>query len=487
MIRTWFLTGVVLLILTSAVYAQDDADIDIVQTAAAAADEARAVATQVAVEFEAVQNTLATAEAAFAQAEDRLSEAQDTLSTAEERSGTAMDIAFNALGLFEAISFLVTVVAGAAAFFGVTRFVQAQNDLNQTRNEVLNEFTAFRDEIDASVKSREEELNDLRNQVQQTAEVERQNTSNALLANALIPLGERQYKTADYTGALNTYNRALELDPNNPVVNQRLAYVYTQSGDLENARIHYERAIEREPNFAPALAGLGFVTRRFGEQMSRKEEDTSLSEDARFHARIEREKLFNRAADLLLEALSISPRLVDDDGESWWGVLGGLYRRRGQIDQAIEAYRQATIVTPQSSYGFGNLALLYRQRNEREKMLQTYERVEQIAVREAEADQGNFWGFSDLIVSSYALGKSEQADRALPTAISIAPIDSPYMLEGLTDTLRDLVRVLQPEKIPPIENAVAILDAEIQRRAEQRSVQNGADDVEDDETSEDEG
>jgi tetratricopeptide (TPR) repeat protein len=285
-----------------------------------------------------------------------------------------------------------------------------------------------------------------------------------LLANALIPLGERQYRTSDYKGALSTYERALELDPYNPVINQRLGYVFTQTGDLEKAKLHYERAIEREKNFAPALAGLGYVFRRFGENAGSELSKGQFSEDERLHKTIARDQLLNRSEELLLQALDLSPKLVDDDGESYWGILGGLYKRRGQIDQAIEAYRKVTEVTPQSSYGYGNLALLYQKKNDRVAMIKTYERVEQIASKEADAEAGNFWGYSDLIVSSFAIGKVEQAKNALPIAISIAPIDSPYMLQGLTDTLRELENFLEAEKLPAIEEAIAMLAQEMERR-----------------------
>ncbi|MCA9915812.1 MAG: tetratricopeptide repeat protein, partial [Anaerolineae bacterium] len=270
----------------------------------------------------------------------------------------------------------------------------------------------------------------------------------------------------DYAGALNTYNRALELDPDNPVVHQRLGYVYTQSGKLDEAKHHYKQAIEREENFAPALAGRGFVYRRLGEQAEKRMDNRNLADDERTQAMLERKRLLNQAEQMLIRALKLSPRLVDEDGESWWGVLGGCYKSREQIDDAIDAYNEATRVTPQSSYGLVNLALLYMKQNRRDEMLDAYEKVEKIARQEATSEQGNFWGYADLITSSLAIGKHEQALEALPIAISIAPVESPYMLEGLTDTLRDLVKVLEDEKVIHIQTAIRMLEEEMRRRTE---------------------
>ncbi|MGB7339554.1 MAG: tetratricopeptide repeat protein [Phototrophicaceae bacterium] len=375
----------------------------------------------------------------------------------------AVDLAFNLLGIFEALSLAITVGGVILTAFGLTRFTTARTELEETRKLVEQEFEAARSRFETAISRSEEEVAQMRLDLENSAQNDRQRTSDALLANALIPLGERQYRTADYRGALSTYNRALDLDPENPVINQRLGYVYTQTGELDEAKRCYEKAIARENNFAPALAGLGFVQRRLGEQAGKGIKDDMSSEQQ--NALIfERDQLLNDSEKLLLEALKLSPKLVDDDGESYWGILGGLYKRRGQNAQAIEAYKRVTEVTPQSSYGYVNLALLYQKVSDRQHALDTYVKVEQIASKEAEAEAGNFWGYSDLISSSFAIGKHEQALEKLPIAISIAPLDSPFMLEGLRDTLLDLLDFLEEEKLPPIQVAVEILNTEMNRR-----------------------
>lgn len=373
-----------------------------------------------------------------------------------ERLDASENRTFNLLGIFEAIgqaitvgSILVTVLGVLAGFAGVSQIVSARRELTESSEHLKAEAAELRQRFNDEIRMKEAQFDALRAQLASTMQQERKSTSRALLANALIPLGERQYKAGDYTGSMNTYKRALELDSDNPVVHQRLAYVYTQRGDLQAAEEHYNMAIQQEESFAPALAGLGFVYRRMAEEMPEG---------------IQRDRQMLKAEDILLQALEISPRLVDDDGESWWGVLGGLYKRQNNIDKAIEAYERATEITPQSSYGMGNLALLYMRKKDKKKMLDTYERVERIAVKEADQEQGNFWGYADLVVSRYALGKVVEAEQALPVAISIAPADSPYMLSSLADTLRDLLDVLDEDDLPPVRAAIATLELEQERR-----------------------
>lgn len=403
-------------------------------------------------------------------AAERAAKSEEEAEEAIDRADFLLELSFNLLGLFEAMSLIVTVIGGAAAVFGVTRFMRAQNDLNAVREMVLNQFAETREQFNAEVEQSERALREatqesraqfdqLRRELVEQADRQRETTAQALLAQALLPIGERQYRTSDYQGALNTYQRALELDPNNPIVHQRLGYVYTQSKDLESAEHHYLQSIMLEEDFAPAMAGLGFVYRRIAE---------TLPEG------IERDKKFNESERLLLSALELSPKLVDDDGESWWGVLGGLYKRRGQLDQAISAYQKVTEVTPNSSYGFGNLAMLYREKGDHERMLSIYERVEKLAEAEARADIDNYWGHADLVVSRYALGKWREAEDVLPITMAISSPDSPYMLPSLSETLRDLMPLLEADKHPPIERAIERIEAFIAQREEDRQAQEDA-------------
>ena len=361
---------------------------------------------------------LATAQALVATTEARL----DSVEVAAQRVEGGVDMAFNLLGLFEAIGFLVTFAAGVAALIGIPRFIAAQNELQAARKRFDEEIDASRDRLVREAAENEAQLNALRADLKQS-------TRNETLALSFLPLGESQYKSGDFKGALSMYGRALELDGNNPIIRYRMGYVYTQSGQLEEAEKNLKLALDIEKDFAPALAVLGYTYRRMAERMEEG---------------VERHLLNNQAEQLLLRALALSPRLVDDDGESWWGSLGGLYRRRGQIDQAIYAYTKAGEVMPNSSYAFSNLALLYMQKGERENMINTYRKVEQLALGEIQSDADNYWANADWLTASLALNKMDQAERALQAVRTTAPMDSSYALESQMDTMGRLAKALEP-------------------------------------------
>ncbi len=348
------------------------------------------------------------------------------------------------LGLFQNVTAVTAIVipllAVVAGLIGLNRLNSAQTELEQARERFEKEISArqaellkLRDELEASGEQ-------LRQELRHTGAEQREDSARATLALALLPLGERQYRAQDYKGALDTYRRALELDNDNPVTHYRMGYVHTQSGDLEEAVQRLTRSLEIVSDFAPALAALGYVYRRIGEKMANG---------------IDRDTMLNLAEQKLLQALKLSPKLIDDDGESWWGSLGGLYRRRGQTDQAIAAYSQAADVTPHSSYPFSNLALLYMQKNDREAMLRTYKRVERLAAGEVQAEVDNYWAYADLIIARLALGK--KVDDILDTAIGTAPLDSPYTLDSLIDTLGRLSAVLTPEEQAPVKHVMTYI------------------------------
>jgi tetratricopeptide (TPR) repeat protein len=372
---------------------------------------------------------------ALTQALDAAERAEEAAHITEIYAGQAADFLgiFEAVGLIVAVlDILITVLAVVGGFIGLSRLASAQSELTAARERFEREFGDMRERYEMLVSEKEAELNQVRQQLERNAD-------KANLALSLLSVGESQYKSQDFAGAIDIYERALELDEDNPIIHYRLGYVYTQSGNLEQARQALTRALDIEAGFPPALAALGYVYRRIGEKME---------------VGIERDMMLNQAESKLLEALNLSPKLVDDDGESWWGSLGGLYRRRGQIGEAIEAYRQAAKVTPKSSYAFANLALLYMQQNNREAMIDTYKRVEQLAGGEVQADVDNYWAYADLLTAKLALGKYNEVESVLASVFQTVPTDSPYALELLVDTMGRLAPVMPGDAAARIQQVM---------------------------------
>lgn len=251
--------------------------------------------------------------------------------------------------------------------------------------------------------------------------------ANTILALALLPLGERQYQSKDMAGALDTYTRALELSPKNPAIHYRLGYIYAQKGELDTADKHLKEALKIDPAFNPALAALGYVHRRRAEDSLRG---------------AYRERHFHDAERLLLKALYTSPRLLNEEGDSWWVTLGGLYRDRGQYTRAVEAYRRAIRITPYSSYPLANLALYEGMNDDSNAMIQSFREVERLSRQKIRATPEDYWPYADLLLARLALGKIQEAEETLNIILRILPHDLAYAGPRLVSALETLAHMM---------------------------------------------
>ena len=75
---------------------------------------------------------------------------------------------------------------------------------------------------------------------------------------ARMLLAERKI-VGDSSGAIATYEVALQQNPENYIVSNNLAYLYLQKGDIDIAKKHGEKAIELKPDNAAALDTLAQI------------------------------------------------------------------------------------------------------------------------------------------------------------------------------------------------------------------------------------
>jgi tetratricopeptide (TPR) repeat protein len=279
--------------------------------------------------------------------------------------------------------------------------------------------------------------------VEASLEQQRATTAQAALALTLLPQAERQYRVKDLGSALATYQHALALNEANPLVHYRLGYIYAQRAQFDQAEQHLGRALALAPDFAPALASLGYVYHRRA---------------AAARPGAEQEKLRFAAEEKLRAALHQAPRLLDEDGESWWAALGSLYRSSGSAQRALRAYQQAADVTPYSSYPLGNLALLRGQAGDTAAMLDTFREVERLARAEVQAAPDDYWPYADLLLARLALGKIQEAEETLNLMLRLLPPDMPHAAASLTRSLTALADLL-PDNAATISDVIAHLSS----------------------------
>jgi len=77
--------------------------------------------------------------------------------------------------------------------------------------------------------------------------------------------GYRLQSMGDLSGALVSYQKAVQIDPQYTQAVNDLGVVYESLGDFENARIMYEKTVELDPDYLPAYTNLAFLYEKMGD------------------------------------------------------------------------------------------------------------------------------------------------------------------------------------------------------------------------------
>src|SRR5690606_5708247 len=163
----------------------------------------------------------AVAAAQEAVSEPDLAAAVEQAQAAAEEARRYAEDASNYLGIFESVGvaigvftgIVVPVLAIIAGFTGLSQLREARRELSDARERMELELQALRDKLAREMQDKQAELDALKKELEDSAHDERVRSDQATLALSLLPLAERQYRVNDYQGALHTYHRALELDP----------------------------------------------------------------------------------------------------------------------------------------------------------------------------------------------------------------------------------------------------------------------------------
>jgi adenylate cyclase len=244
----------------------------------------------------------------------------------------------------------------------------------------------------------------------------------------------------DWDNAVNTYNAALEIEPDYPRALAGLAAVLeAQAGqgyiDLHEghalARKIAQKALNLDPNLAEAHAALAW---------------TKMSYDWDWAGA---EASFQRAMDLAPGDAAIISQ------------MGVIKRFLGQFDEAIELDRRAIELDPLSLSGFHTLGLAQIYSGQLDEALATYNHLIKMnpdfaaanlarsrvfllmgkseeALAAAKLETEPFWREYGILISLYALGRNDEADKLLPAFIENNQFDSAYQIAQVYDFRGDV-------------------------------------------------
>jgi len=325
------------------------------------------------------------------------------LARAEEVLQRAENVAQDSQNALETVSRMLSFLESAGAIIGIiltlatTGGVAAVAFFWRRANKTLEKAEQLRADAEQTLR-----------------DIERRGT-NTTRAASLLQIGVQQMLAHSHDAAQQTFEEAHKLDPSNRAVNYYLGELYTQKGDLERA-IELLRASGDE--FPPSEAALGYALRLKAAREQKPER---------------RNQLYAQAEQHLLNALSRDPQVRDINGASFYGALGGLYRRQGRLEDAVRAYEAASHVTPHSSYPLNNLAMLHLMQGKLNEAEQAFRRSARIAARAVDGDPFDHWARFDLLTAHVALGEYDKAEEQVALLYESPPSASALklLLDGL--------------------------------------------------------
>jgi tetratricopeptide (TPR) repeat protein len=192
-----------------------------------------------------------------------------------------------------------------------------------------------------------------------------------MLGNALDGQGLREE-------AIEAYDKALELDPNNPGALSRRGIYRLGRGQVERALADCRRAVELEPERGWAHVNLGLCLERQGKMDEAMEafrraaqlDPTSYVGHHSLGMRLQNKGQFDEAIAAYRRAIERYPKWAPTHFN-----LGMCLQNKGRLDEAIAAYRRATELDPRDADPHFNLGLCLQNKGRLDEAIVEYRRT----------------------------------------------------------------------------------------------------------------
>ena len=253
-----------------------------------------------------------------------------------------------------------------------------------------------------------------------------------------LGLGDRLLAQNNKAEAIESYKTVATLVPEDAQLNYVLGRIYSDLGVYDDAIRSLEASNpEDDIRQARVQKELGLTYRRRGD---------TLKQDADY----------DTAMKHLRKATALNPK--DEDTLT---IIGGLLRRREEYTQALDVYKQAWDINPNSSYALVNLASLCWFLGKVDDAHKYFGLVEATLSKKENADvhwryKENIeinWQYYDLGLAQLAQGKIPEATSNFRLAIQEAPARVP--LNAMLKNLYFLQKAPQP--MPGLDNIVQML------------------------------
>ena len=182
-----------------------------------------------------------------------------------------------------------------------------------------------------------------------------------------VETGNNELQHGNLRAALTAYKAAVAIRPDSSEVQRKIAEIYFQLEEYENARDAFITFLTLEPDNITALNYAGYISEKLGDYAAAAEyyeRVLGVSVDNLYalnHLGLVYKQLqrFDQAVQVLRRALSLDPRCERPESENLHNYLGLIYLERGEIGEAIAEFRESIRLFPTDVWAREQLAALY--------------------------------------------------------------------------------------------------------------------------------
>ena len=182
-----------------------------------------------------------------------------------------------------------------------------------------------------------------------------------------VEAGNSELQQGDLRAALTAYEAAIAIRPDASEVRRKIAEIYFQLEEYENARNAFIAFLVLKPNNIAALNYVGYISEKLSDYATAAEHyERVLTISTRNlyalnHLGLAYKQLqrFDEAVEVLHKALALDPKCERPESENLHNYLGLIYLEQGKLGEAIAELRESIRFFPTDTWAREQLAALY--------------------------------------------------------------------------------------------------------------------------------
>ena len=200
--------------------------------------------------------------------------------------------------------------------------------------------------------------------------------------------GFELYNAGDYNGAVECFNKAIELNPALDMAYCNLGAIYSSSGNFDKAAEYFNNAVKLNSQNDLAWNNLGLLYKQQGQ--------------------------YNQAVEYYNKALELNPK-----NSTAWYNLALTYNAMGNYYQAVDCYQETVKLKQNDSVIWNNFGFAYRKLNQFDKAIECYTKSVEINPK-----YDNAW--SNLGAAYFYSGNYQKALECFNKALELNPDKENY-------------------------------------------------------------